>query len=183
MECSLCVTSGGPHLSYQSVREYLKHLQLFHAHQPRFKVICGIGGCARSFTNIKTFRNHIYSVHNVSVQEQRTLPDTEDTVSINQTQDDSSDVETPSAPALECTVEPCDQDNAAQQLPSFEKQLQRSSALMLLGLKEKHKLPQSTVQGIVNAVTGLFQQHVDALRLQVKLYIMIYVYSSYNRLL
>ena len=172
MECSLCVASGGPRLSYQSIKEYLKHLQLFHAHKPSFKVICGIGGCLRSYANINTFRNHIYSVHDVSMLEQRTLPDklhagdSESTIGSNQTQADSSDFENLYPSALESTSDPSDQDNALQPR-SFDNQLQRSSALMLLGLKEKHKLPQSTVQGIVNGVTGLFQQHVDALKSQV----------------
>ena len=33
--------------------------------------------------------------------------------------------------------------------------LQRSTALFLLGLKEKHKLPQAAVQSVVDGVTSL----------------------------
>jgi len=101
----------------------------------------------------------------VSIQEKRALPDARDCEYNVRIQDGSSDCEGPSA--LEG---PSDQDNA-QQLQSFDleldKRLQRSSALMLLGLKEKHKLAQSTIQSIVNGVTGLFQQHVDAVKSQV----------------
>ena len=50
------------HLKFH-VSDYIKHLKIFHAHQPNFKVICGIGGCQRNYTNLGTFQNHIYGVH------------------------------------------------------------------------------------------------------------------------
>ena len=46
-----------------SLREYLQHIKLFHAHQPNFHISCGIGGCERTFTNGRTFENHISSYH------------------------------------------------------------------------------------------------------------------------
>ena len=63
MECSLC--TNGPRVRF-SIRDYLKHLQLFHAHQPTFKVTCGIGGCLQSYTNMNTYSNHVYGVHDLS---------------------------------------------------------------------------------------------------------------------
>ena len=121
--------------------------------------------------DINTFRNHIYSVYEtVSIHEQRTLTDAGDgvsTISNSQIENGNSDFETDfESPSAFTTMEPCDQNNV-QQLQFFDNQLQRSSALLLLGLKEKHKLPQTTVQGIVNGVTGLFHQHVDTLKSQV----------------
>ena len=46
-------------------------------------------------------------------------------------------------------------------------QLRKASALLLLSLKEQYKLPQSTVQGIVNGITSLIQQQTDTLKSQV----------------
>ena len=46
--------------------------------------------------------------------------------------------------------------------------LQRSTALFLLGLKEKHKLPQAAVQSVVDGVTSLLQQRLDILHSQVR---------------
>ena len=45
--------------------------------------------------------------------------------------------------------------------------MQKSSALFLLRLKEKHKLTQVTVQSIVDNVTTLTQQRISSLKLQV----------------
>ena len=35
----------------------LKHIRLFHSHQPNFSIKCGIGGCQQ------TFQNHISAYH------------------------------------------------------------------------------------------------------------------------
>lgn len=45
--------------------------------------------------------------------------------------------------------------------------LQRSFALFLIGLKEKHKLTQTAVQGIVEGVTSLMQCRLSALHTHV----------------
>lgn len=58
--CTMC--SAASHLKFH-VSEYIKHLKIFHAHQPDLKIICGIGGCQRNYTNLGTFQNHIYGVH------------------------------------------------------------------------------------------------------------------------
>ena len=59
-KCTMC--SAASHLEFH-VSEYIKHLKIFHAHQPDFKIICGIRGCQRNYTNLGTFPNHIYGVH------------------------------------------------------------------------------------------------------------------------
>ena len=45
--------------------------------------------------------------------------------------------------------------------------LQKSTALFLLGLKEKHKLTQAALQSVVEGVTSLLQQRLDILHTQV----------------
>ena len=40
--CPLCPQERTAHLGF-SLREYLQHINLFHAHQSGFQVICGIG--------------------------------------------------------------------------------------------------------------------------------------------
>ena len=46
-------------------------------------------------------------------------------------------------------------------------ELQKSSAFFVLGLKEKYKLTQATVQGVVEGVTILTQQQISILKSQV----------------
>ena len=45
--------------------------------------------------------------------------------------------------------------------------MQRSSAIFLLGLKEKFKLTQVSLQGVVQSITGLNLQHAANLKAQV----------------
>ena len=42
---------------------WLKHIQLCHAHQPGFRITCGVGGCQRTYTNFGTLKNHVYNLH------------------------------------------------------------------------------------------------------------------------
>ena len=53
-----------------------------------------------------------------------------------------------------------------EKAPSSEGLL-KSSALFLLGLKEKYKLTQASVQGIVDGVASLMQQNINYLQTQV----------------
>ena len=52
--------------------------------------------------------------------------------------------------------------------------MQESSALFLLGIKEKFKLTQSSIDGIVQGVTAMNQQHLSALKSQV------YIWTVYQ---
>lgn len=163
MECSLCSNTLRARFS---IRDYLKHLQLFHAHQPTFKVTCGIGGCPRSFINMKTYSNHVYSVHDLS-----TTPEAS-TLSAGSPRDACSGDR--NLDPTECSTEDENSPNNDYIIENDEYNtvqppdlLQKSSALLLLGLKEKYKLPQSTVQGIVNGFTSLLQQQMDTIKSQV----------------
>lgn len=148
-------------------REYLKHFSLFRAHQPTFKVTCGIGGCSRSYTNLKTYTNHVYGVHDLSMISESVPAGSCNDGSTTSCNDDRSldptecSTEDENSPDNDDIIE---NDNIAVQPPE---NLQKSSALLLLGLKEKYKLPQSTVQGIVHGVTSLLQQQMDILKSQV----------------
>ena len=58
--CSLCTACFG------SVSIFLSHLRLIHASEAGFQVSCGLQGCQRTFTNFYTYRNHVYSMHDLS---------------------------------------------------------------------------------------------------------------------
>ena len=53
------------------------------------------------------------------------------------------------------------------EIDTSHENLQRSSALFLLGLKEKHKLTQATVDSMVDGVTTLTHQNINCLRSEV----------------
>lgn len=45
---------------------YLKHLTLIHSTEPGFRIQCRLNGCVRSYSNIRTYKNHVYSCHSKS---------------------------------------------------------------------------------------------------------------------
>ena len=73
-----------------------------------------------------------------------------------------------------CIFDYCDheQSDKTLEIPSCsqgysQEMLRKSSAIFLLGLKEKYKLTQTTVQGIIEGFTNVTQQQIDSLQSQV----------------
>ena len=124
--CSLCPYEQTAHLNL-NLTELIKHIQLFHSHDPSFAITCGLDGCMRSFRNFRVFRNHVYSFHRHNTS---TNPNTND--------------------ADECEINCDDEDMAdiAEKVKNdtSKKDLQVASALFLMCLKEKYKLTQVALQ-------------------------------------
>ena len=161
IECPLCSDATSIKFDW---RDYLKHLSLFHAHHPDFKIPCRIDGCQRSYTNIRTYQNHVSSVHNWykdtnSVQgneeESSTVTMESDSMQEKNDSDDCSSVN-------ESTI--CEGLDSAS---NKSQELVQNSAVFLLGLKEKYKLTQTAVQGVIEGVTNLMQQQISYLQSQV----------------
>ena len=59
-KCQLCdfITSS---LSF-----LLKHLTLIHSNDPGFLIQCSLNGCSHTYTNIRTYKNHVYALHSSS---------------------------------------------------------------------------------------------------------------------
>ena len=160
--CKLC--SAASHLRFQ-VKEYIQHIKLFHAHQMNFKITCDISGCKRTYTNPVSFYNHVYAVHGVEkssescdasvIDASLDCDEDNDGYSIHDDDEDDEDVLN-------------DVDVFDSQLPCSSKEsIQKSSAIFLLGLKEKFKLTQISLQGVIQGVTALTQQNIGMLKSQV----------------
>ena len=136
----------------------MKHIKLIHSHQPGFSITCGLNGCLRTFKNFRTFQNHVSDYHagcdnyvNVGASA-GCEPDSilEDPLNDNHDYGAGGD------------------DDAAGDIPTNQSlTLQESTALFLMGLKEKHKLTQVALQGVIEGVTSLIQCHLDSLHTQV----------------
>ena len=61
LTCPLC--SAASYLRID-ITGYLKHIRIFQAHDPSFKITCGIAGCQRTYNNFCTFANHVSAIHN-----------------------------------------------------------------------------------------------------------------------
>lgn len=162
MICKLC--SAASHLKF-NIKGYLQHIRLFHAHQADFRIVCGIGGCLRSFTNFGTFTNHVYSVHGGSSNKAdcEVAPQNDGTQNEDH-EDESCDYNNHATDEYD-SEQPT---NHVDHQPCFTREmLQKSSATFLLGLKEKFKLTQTSVQGIIQGVTALNNQNMNAMKTQV----------------
>lgn len=60
--CPLCPTERTSHLNF-NLTTFMKHVKLFHSHQPDFSITCGLHGCLRTFKNYRTFQNHVSNFH------------------------------------------------------------------------------------------------------------------------
>ena len=77
---------------------FLTHLRLIHASEEGFQIPCGLQGCQRTFNNFYTYRNHVYSMHDLSGLDTTTSRSTDIEASINNesTENDNTipDIET-----------------------------------------------------------------------------------------
>lgn len=58
--CPLCAGS------FSTASVFLTHIRLVHASDASFHMSCGLQGCQRTFSNFYTYRNHVYSFHDLS---------------------------------------------------------------------------------------------------------------------
>ena len=176
LSCPLCSLTS--HLKL-NITTFLKHIKLFHAHQAGFKLTCGIHGCQRTFTNFRTFENHVSAMHrsncDLSSTEAENNTANEDSESPSSSEclwaADFSEVETSdeSEEDVETNNDPVTPDDH-EAIQCSSELLQKSSALFLLGLKEKHKLTQVALQGVLEGVTNLNQQQLNLLHSKVHTY-------------
>jgi hypothetical protein len=59
--CPICATFEASSLSY-----LLSHLRLVHSNDPRFKVTCGLDGCAYTACSFSALYSHVYRKHQSS---------------------------------------------------------------------------------------------------------------------
>ena len=174
ISCPLCPVSFR---KLSSVSEYTKHLRLFHATKPDFKITCGFNGCQRVYTNYGTFKNHLYGMHSGGIDNitdatlESEMPicsdlNSADDVPASETMSGDYDIDSDDdVNDLENSINGSDEMDSLCCPPDA---MQKSSALFLLGLKEKHKLTQVTVQSIIDNVTTLTQQRMSSSKSQVR---------------
>ena len=148
--CPLCPAERTQNLR-MTISDYLKHLRLFHAHQPNFQICCGLNGCQRTFKNFGTYKNHVSDRHR---GEQ--LQD-----SATQGLDDESSDQELTHPQ---TLERSSSNEGREDLVAIA---QRSSAFFLMGLKEEKRLTQTALQGVIDSVTLLSQNRLSLLHQEI----------------
>ena len=177
LSCQLC--SAASHLKF-NMKSYIQHLRLFHAYQIDFKIRCEIGGCQRSYTNCGTYINHIYSIHGEYFTRKASHNQPQDDLIDEDGYNNSSDEdgEYGSIDIREgCNIphhgsidiwEGCDIPHQNDSHSDYsEETAQNFAARFLLGLKEKFKLTQVSLQGVIQGVTALNQRRIYSLKQEV----------------
>ena len=194
LSCQLC--SAASHLKF-NMKSYIQHLRLFHAYQIDFKIRCEIGGCQRSYTNCGTYINHIYSIHGecftCKASHNQPQDDLIDEDGYNNSSDEDGEYgsidiregcdiphhgEYGSIDIREgCNIphhgsidiwEGCDIPHKNDSHSDYsEETAQNFAARFLLGLKEKFKLTQVSLQGVIQGVTALNQRRIYSLKQEV----------------
>lgn len=153
-QCPMCTEFRAP-----SFELLLPHIRLVHSTKPGFKISCGISGCQRTFTNMKTYQNHM-GFHIVTQADKVSQP-VEDH-DIDTSNEESCDEDDTTADVYHGTNST--NEDTSMDLPSFHAKLEQSTqdlqshvASWILKTKECSKLTQSTMDNIIQDVTALTQ--------------------------
>lgn len=152
--CPICPIERTSHLDF-NLTQFMKHIKLFHSHQANFTITCGLHGCLRTFQNFRTFQNHVSNYHAGYADTSCNTTDNDETRELD---GDSGEIpDDDLAPHLG--------DSSSGTVCQLT--LQQSTALFLMGLKEKHKLTQVALQGVIDGATSLMQSRLSSLHAQV----------------
>ena len=163
-----------------TVRIILSHLRIVHSNDLHFNVTCGVDGCSRTFRTFSALYSHIYRQHKSSgiIQSERIDPRSSitephemlslysvdppaETLNLDD-QDGKTDLSRAIYHRLHnvfCLIDITQAD--MEYLFGNQEQLQRSSALFLIKLKEQRRVSQVTIDDIVTGLEGLLQQTVS----------------------
>lgn len=136
--CQLCDEFTSTTLS-----ELVQHLSLVYAHLAGFHLRCGLNGCQKAFRNILTYCNHIYAFHTDSHVSEPHVSEPSQTNSDGGWVSDLDDGELDQPLNLQ----------PSEPTPLDPSELKKAAATWILKVKEGHKLPQSTINSVLNDFT------------------------------
>ena len=151
--CQLCNHFAS--FSYDCV---LRHIGAVHSHEDGFRVRCGFDSCPRMLTNYHAFRRHLRKKHGYCLKTYSPTigeeqPGERSTTSNSGAGDESESLGT-------------DPDSQFQHDPLALSE-KRSDAMYILKLKEKYKLAQTTVDGILSDTEEIAGRIVSRLQQRV----------------
>ena len=138
--CTIC-----HRFSSKSSKVVLRHIGSVHSYEPGFSITCGIKGCARVYTNFRSFQKHLQRKHDGAFSDQRSDSNS------GRLSDDDNQEET----NLDLSFASNDPNEHEQGVS-----LKRSAALFLLKTLEVGRVSQVTLQTVIEGVTDLFQAHL-----------------------
>ena len=130
----------------QQISALIKHIGLVHASTATpFHIVCGLGRCQKRFSNFRTYRNHLYSIHTdsdaLSIPEPAPVPIASLVCGGG---DDGDDEEDGTSTAM--------RDRATS-----SDLLQEAAARFILKTKETHRLTQTAMNSVIEDTTSFSQ--------------------------
>ena len=142
--CTICLEFVS-----NSIQEVVKHLGRVHRNEPNFHVLCGVEGCAKTFRNFLSFKNHLIRKHNILARNDEVPPA----------------LENPDDDEIDERVNNGREDEQLEENPfnlnEEQAKLLRTNALCLLKFKEKGRVPQTVVDSFVENATLVTQTSID----------------------
>ena len=152
--CPLCGEQSEP-----TMTKLLHHIRLFHAEEPNFSITCSLQGCQKQFKNYYTFRNHLYAFHShhsgsfTSLSSPNDPTDPYESDNNDQMDGHGNDFE-------ESDSDDQDESNSISNYSSSAvsaQSIQKAAATWILKVREKHLLPQSTIETIIQDIDTLYE--------------------------
>ena len=112
-----------------------------HSFEPGFQITCG---CARTYTNFRTFQKHLIRQHQAAFEKNTT----DDSTADSQVLEEEIPLNIDASPIVTTEEE--------------RSSLKQSAVLFLLKTKEVHRVTQTALNGIIEGVTELFQSHAGS---------------------
>ena len=142
--CSVCLEFVS-----ESIQTLVKHIGRIHRNEPNFHVVCGIDGCAKTFKNFLSFKNHLIRKHNIVAKNDKNVNIIEDRDNDN---------------GINGVIDDVPQHENAFDLNNEGINLSRANALCVLKFKEKGRVPQTVVDSFVENATQVTQTSIDLLK-------------------
>ena len=136
----------------ESIHLLLTHIGRIHRNEPNFHVVCGLNGCAKTYKNFWSFRNHLIRKHGIVTAKEGIGGNRQD---LNQDHNEEDVIN-------EIGV----QIEAEGQEDNFDREidLSKTNALCILKFKETTRVPQTVVDSFVDNATQVTRASVDFLR-------------------
>ncbi len=136
--CTIC-----QHYAASSVNAVLRHIGTVHSHEPHFRVVCGVDGCPKAYSNYHSFRKHLRRKHSEFILTSRP--------SITQTNEF-------------CSLEE-DEEVQDSDIPCWSK---FNSTQFLLKCKEVGQMSQGVLNDLISDITLLVENSLESISSKVR---------------
>ena len=138
-----------------SLKGVLRHIGTVHSHETNFHVVCGILGCPRTYRNYFSYKKHMYRKHRTELSRFQQPEDS----SISHGNDFISSED------ADCGLNNFNEESEVEPDTSTTSKLH--AALMILKMKQKFKLSEVALDGLLEDFTASLQIKMEEVKMLV----------------